>query len=172
MTTMTSGGAAPQPAPAFNIVASRSRRTLALSSLSPRPQPSMNVNEQDPLLARNYAHDDSLEAHAAAERRERTSRARAAVHVLLALAFVVAIPVMFFVIQPRLAKDGLPKDPVAAVELLLRGAPVIVSAASDRFVQRLMTPIGRAHRPARARPHELREQRLCRRPQWPHAGRR
>jgi hypothetical protein len=63
---MTSGGASPQPAPAFNIVASRSRRTLALSSLSPRPQPSMNVNEQDPLLARNYAHDDSLEAHAAA----------------------------------------------------------------------------------------------------------
>jgi hypothetical protein len=97
---------------ALRVHASRSDLSLAMSS-----------NEQAPLLAPNYARSVSPNAEA---RTRRAGKVRAIVGVALGLLFVAGVPLMLF-LGEKGWKDGLPKDPKTAVELVLRSSPVIVS---------------------------------------------
>jgi hypothetical protein len=84
----------------------------------------MSSGEQDPLLLPNYARSVSPNAE---RRARRIGSARAVISLALALMFVAGVPLMLFIGEKNLRRDGLPKDPKLAVELILRNSPVIVS---------------------------------------------
>jgi hypothetical protein len=80
-------------------------------------------SETSALLAPNYARDVSPGADA---RARHTGRVRGIVALALGLLFVVGVPTMIFVGEKTM-RDGLPRNPAKAVDLILRGSPVIVS---------------------------------------------
>jgi hypothetical protein len=83
----------------------------------------MPSSEQDPLLVPNYARSVSPGAEA---RARHSSRVRGFVSLALGLLFVAGVPTMI-ILGNKYLKDGLPKDPALAVDLILRASPVIVS---------------------------------------------
>jgi hypothetical protein len=79
------------------------------------------MSEQDPLLSRNYAHDDSPPTDD-----RRSTRLRAGIGAVLVLLLVAGVPLLILLGERHGLSGGLPKDPLKAAQRILDTAPVIV----------------------------------------------